>query len=584
MKRLMGILGIFGFAWLAVAQPTTNLEQVVVTVNDQPILERDLRREALVKNFLYGDLAGLTPVGQPLACADFSRWSRLNFPSARVLIAYDHLRNVILENAVQNIEIPASEATSAFEELQEYIVKGETFRQGVPFDQYLQCTEQTEAQVRKNVLLDLRIKAKIQQIESTVTISSSELENFYQARQFRSIQPARIVARLMVLPSREKTTLVLNALQKGADFSSLARLHSVVGANKDGALGATANSTTPQPLAEKQLRELPKSLIEDGFALTRGGITRAIKSDTKWYILQVTRYFPPTPRTLEEIRPQLEKDALKFKARGLVEAWKKQAWEKATIRFTQPNFSPVVAKINGQNLAWHEMVNFYDLASDNNFVSYFRPFTEDFAAAYRNAVSQTVQQQSLEKLNVQGFGTRQDRLELFLSHLANKVIVTEAEAKAYYQAKLKFYQIPGRADITSFSFKTQKITQDFRKAALTQGDIPTPNASVMKLGGDGTFSAAFLQKMVRSPKNNQMYVSSVFPLVDGRWAVDVMFFPAPAHTRTFETVKDSIVQLLHIQKREGEQKRWIAKQITEAKMENLLSKALAELERRTTRW
>jgi parvulin-like peptidyl-prolyl isomerase len=560
---------------MTLAQPLTNLEEVVVTVNDQPILEGHVKREALILNYLHFQSPSLSTEDQELPCKNVIEWSNTFLQSARVLLTYDLIQKAILQQAVR--EIPISEI--------EFTEKTQTaFTKTSAFTNYLKCTEQTETEWKEGIRFTLALKGKIQEIEAMTTVNQAEIENFYQARQFRYMQPARIVARMMVLPNVQKTVQILDALRKGADFATLARQNSVLGASKAGALGAAPNSTVPQPVAESQLRGLPKAMVADGFVLTRGGMTRAIKSDNKWHILQVLRYIPPAPRALEEVRPQVEKDAKTVKARGMVETWMYQEWQKASIRFSQENFSPEFAKVNGQSIYWYQMFNFYPYIIEGFLGGFFNPFNDDFSKAYKEVISQMVQQQALAKANVQYIGTRQDRLELYLSQLANNAVVSEAEAKTYYQARIKDYQVPNRANSITYFFKSEKIAQDFRKQALALGDIPIPNLADMKFDIDSSFSTAFFEKMTRSPKNKYMFVSSPIVIGTGRWTVDMIFFPVPAYTKTFEMVKDSIVQLLHKQKREGEQKRWIAKQTAEAKIENLLSEALAELEGRKTGW
>jgi hypothetical protein len=61
-----------------------------------------------------------------------------------------------------------------------------------------------------------------------------------------------------------------------------------------------------------------------------------------------------------------------------------------------------------------------------------------------------------------------------------------------------------------------------------------------------------------------MYVSSVLNF-DTRLTVTLTFFPVPAYTKSFESVKDSITQQILKKKRDETGQRWIKQQLANAK-------------------
>jgi hypothetical protein len=81
-----------------------------------------------------------------------------------------------------------------------------------------------------------------------------------------------------------------------------------------------------------------------------------------------------------------------------------------------------------------------------------------------------------------------------------------------------------------------------------------------------------------------MFVSSVYDFDGRRWAVSLTFFPVPAYTKSFESVKDSITQQLLKKRRDEAGQRWIKQQLANAKIENVLEDTIKTLEQRSTRW
>ena len=134
----------------------------------------------------------------------------------------------------------------------------------------------------------------------------------------------------------------------------------------------------------------------------------------------------------------------------------------------------------------------------------------------------------------------------------------------------------------TYLFKRKDLAEAFQKSAFNLGDVPQTPKSDMKLEFD-FYNPDILQSATRSSKNTEMYVSSVSAF-DTRWAITLTFFPVPAYTKSFESVKDLITQKLLKKKRDEAGQRWIKQQLANAKIENLLEDAIKILEQRSARW
>jgi hypothetical protein len=346
--------------------------------------------------------------------------------------------------------------------------------------------------MKKRARFSLALEEKARLIKESVTVTDSELEQYFSAYQVRYTLPKRIVARMIVLPNRKLAAEVYVAAKKGADFAVLASKYSILGKTKNGALGAVAGSTEPKPIAVKDLGEFPKNLITDAFNLVRGGMTRMVSANEKHYIIKVSQYLAPKIQTLNDIRAQVERDAKTTKAKGLMEEWRNSVLSQAQIRFTEENFDPVVARVSNQEIHFSSMRLLFDV-----FSSYFNQ--ERISRHLNDQIKQVIPQHSLTAQGFQALGDSEDRLDAFLELQANNVIVTEAEVKAYYQTNIKQFQERAHANDVTYLFKRKELAEAFQKAAFNLGDVPQNLKSETKLQLD-FYNPAFLQSARRSPK------------------------------------------------------------------------------------
>jgi hypothetical protein len=551
--------------WFATAQTaTTDLDQVVATVNGQPVLERDWRQEALIHGFLAGHRG---------ICPDFQELPNLQFQMARVVVGASQVQGLAYEAALKDIEIDENSSNAFFQGFQDGF---DLFFGTKTFADYVQCTSDTEEMIENRGLYFLKFLEKSQRVYQSAPITNTEVEQYFAAHQSNYAFPPRIVARMIVVPNRKLAAEVYGAAQKGMDFAVLARKYSILGGAKDGALGASVGSQQPKPLTEYDLENLPTKLVQEAFGLVHGGLTHVFTAGEWHYIIKVNQYLAPKTRTLNEVKTRVEADVFNAKGKGLFEIWQKSVLEQAQIRFTEENFDPVVARVNGQEIPFSALQFVFEVFSPDFNQEVIPQRLNDLIKAF-------VQSQGLVNQGFEAIGSEGDRLSAFFDSQENKIVVSEAEMKSFYQTQIEDYQKPASAETLHYLFKNKNLAEVFRKEALAFGDKPKKSNAQAILEMDSSIPTSF-KNATKSPKNAEMFVSPTYNNSKTQWAVDLIFFPVAARTIPFESVRDSIFQYLKDIKSHVFAERWTATQLANAKIENLLEDAIKILEQRSTRW
>lgn len=124
----------------------------------------------------------------------------------------------------------------------------------------------------------------------------TDLQALYKERMDDFRHPERRKVEQLLYSSEEDARKASDMLKSGKSFEQVAKETNVMNKNSV-SLGKVEKNAVLEAAADKV------------FSLPAGGVTEPIQSPFGWHIFHVSEVEPPSVSTLEEVRPQLEKEA-----------------------------------------------------------------------------------------------------------------------------------------------------------------------------------------------------------------------------------------------------------------------------------
>lgn len=188
-----------------------------------------------------------------------------------------------------------------------------------------------EALVKENIKLDeLRNNIKVQglvrklsdQIAGDVKVSAQEIQEYYNKNPAQFEVPEQIQASHILVKDEAQAKDILSQLQKGADFSELAKKFSIDPSNKDkgGDLGLVRRG--------QMAPEFEKALFE----LQPGQLSNPVKTSFGYHIIKARERKAPSKKTFEEAKSDIEQSLLQQKKQGKFRAFIDSLRKKAKIK------------------------------------------------------------------------------------------------------------------------------------------------------------------------------------------------------------------------------------------------------------
>lgn len=143
---------------------------------------------------------------------------------------------------------------------------------------------------------DLVVKKYLQNsIGTTLQVSDEEIAEYYKNKSYEFRSPVKVVARHILLPSKEEAEDVLKKLKKIDDFAELAKKYSIdlPMAKEGGAMGTIEKGKT--------LPELDAVL----FILKEGEISEIVQTPYGFHILTVDKIIPAQISPLGEVKQKI---------------------------------------------------------------------------------------------------------------------------------------------------------------------------------------------------------------------------------------------------------------------------------------
>jgi parvulin-like peptidyl-prolyl isomerase len=212
---------------------------------------------------------------------------------------YDALRDQVMqlltsfqwiegEAKEQGIKVSDAEVNKSFEEQ-----KKQSFPKDADYKKFLKDYNQTEADIKQRVKLDLlsnKIRDKI--IKGKDKVSDAQIQDFYTKNKDRFSQPERRDLRIVLTKGEAKANAAKAALANGDSWKVVAKKYSIDEASKaqGGKLPAQAKGT------------LEKSLDQAVFKAKKGQVTGPVKTQFGFYVFEVEKIQAASQQTLEQAK------------------------------------------------------------------------------------------------------------------------------------------------------------------------------------------------------------------------------------------------------------------------------------------
>jgi len=364
-----------------------------------------------------------------------------------------------------------------------------------------------------------------------LSVSDVEVEAFYQASRERYQSEERILARQIVLDTRDEADTVRAELTAGADAGEIARERSLERADRDGALGAGEGETEPRAVGRPAL---PTAVATAAFAIRGPGITDVVASGGQYHVVVVEEYLPAAPRPFDEVADQVAEDALDAKRAQVLDDEIRRLQREARVEI--PETSPlelrfeeaVVASVGDIDIKRSELVRAtytnpqiqQSLSPDMAFLitGFFKPAILD------QLIDQALAYQGAAELDVPFVGPRSFVAQSALSYVARDVSVSEDEIEAYYQENISLYTVAASAAVSRVDFDDVADATAFREALLGGAAM---DEAVEAFGGSLTSLGTVRPGQLERDLDTAVFATDAFdPLPSGAEVSDVLVLMA----------------------------------------------------------
>jgi parvulin-like peptidyl-prolyl isomerase len=319
-----------------------------------------------------------------------------------------------------------------------------------------------------------------------VSVSDEEVRAFYDANRSLYASEERIVARDIVLATREEAEAARLELVAGADPAAVASERSIERADRAGALGAPAGQTTPRPVGRPAL---PTAVANAAFALTAGGITEVVEASGAFHVVVVEEYLAPAPRPFEDVADQVRTDTLTAKQAAAIDDELARLRAAATVTIAPTSAleydNVVMASVGEAAITRSDLVRAtytnpqiqQALSPDTAFIisAFFKPAILD------QLIDQELAYQGARDLGMPFVGPRRFVAQTALNYVARDVAVSDADIARYYDENPSQFVVPASADVVQVTFDDTAAALAFRRAVLGGAD---PVTAASEGGGD----------------------------------------------------------------------------------------------------
>lgn len=343
----------------------------------------------------------------------------------------------------------------------------------------------TDQDFRAYLREQLRLEEYQRQLIEDASVTDEEVEAFYQLNRDEYRQDERILARMIVVDDLELAADLRAQAAGGADFAELAQEHSLERADRGGALGAPADSSEPQPVGRAAL---PNEVAAAAFGLQGPGLTEVVEAGSRAYVVQVEEHIPADTQPLDEVRAQVEEDALAAKQGRILEDHIDELRAEATI--SSPEGSQyafeddVVARVGDSEIMESDLVR--ATYTNPQIQQALGPQNADLIAQFfkptilAQLIDRKLAYLGAQELDAEFIGSEGLVAQEALAWVSRDVTATEEELRAFYDASQQRFTLPAEADATQVTFDALDPAEAFRSALLAGAEVA---AAAEEFGG-----------------------------------------------------------------------------------------------------
>jgi len=163
-----------------------------------------------------------------------------------------------------------------------------------------------------------------QEVIDKIPITKREISSYYESHPNDFIQPLAFRVSNITLATQAEATAILSKLQRGVDFKSLVREHSIAPDKiADGDLGYVERGDLPL--------EMESELFPSAARQSERRLTDIIRSQDGYHILKVEEYRRKKRLSLSEARPYIKKILVEQKWDRAYHKWLEKLKEDASI-------------------------------------------------------------------------------------------------------------------------------------------------------------------------------------------------------------------------------------------------------------
>jgi parvulin-like peptidyl-prolyl isomerase len=227
-------------------------------------------------------------------------------------------RILLREAQLAGIEVEDAQVEKRLEDYKKLFDSNQAFMEEL--ERSGQTLSDVRARLRKQMLARTMAVRKLHEFEEGVTISESEVAQYYQDHSGQFQHPERIRCYQIFLPAgddpaeRARAQAQLEQLRveidAGTDFGELALAHSKAPGAEDGGL-----------IGWVERGDLVGPLEEAAFALGEGEVSDVVETGGGFHLLRVDTKQPAGQASLEEVRKDIEPELRRAAATGHYKKW-----------------------------------------------------------------------------------------------------------------------------------------------------------------------------------------------------------------------------------------------------------------------
>lgn len=459
----------------------------------------------------------------------------------------------------------------------------------------------TDSSYRQQVHDNLALQKQQKAITDAVPkATDAEIQTYYDLNPDQFQSEARIVGREIVVDNKAKAEQLLAQLKDGADFSTLASQNSLEFKDRGGALGPVKNGK-PSPVTQAAL---PTAVGTAAFALSSGQLSGVLEDSGKFYIIKVEQQLPAATKPFDEVKSQVADTVNKAKQNAALESWYDGLKKSAQVEYVDPAWKvtdPAVATVEGQAIPYSELL--MNVLGSQQFQGLLQQVPAEQAGAMINqylkpgATEQLIEQYAApsivkaQKLNL--VGPRALLAQQLMAYGARDVKVSDDDIIKAYQSSIAQFtsKASGTVSEAVFNDKQQALAfrqdfdgQNFVKAASKAGGTVSERGAVTEGDPASKLSPALSKAIFGTDGLRKVEGGSLSDVVEqgNHYSVAYVTNLVPASVKSLSEVRDTLKQQLLMQKRNEVGTAYLKEQMKGIKVENNLSKVLAEQQKAVT--